>query len=102
MKTAWIYTAYCPETLPKPSENTLIIGVDAGCDYLLQNLMIPDFAVGDFDSASPDILKKLTEKTEIRKSIPEKDKSDTELAIDLCQELGCTTIRDLCQPDLCS
>ncbi|MBN2828704.1 MAG: thiamine diphosphokinase [Candidatus Cloacimonetes bacterium] len=91
MKEAAILTAFCPENC-FIDENSLIIGVDAGCEYLLAKGITPHYAVGDFDSAEPDLLSRLPLTTVVQISPSEKDKSDTELAIDLAHQLGCRKI----------
>lgn len=58
------------------------IGADHGTIYLLENGITPQLAVGDFDSLTPSewtLVQKSV--STIEKHLPEKDETDTELAI---------------------
>ena len=64
-------------------EGDYIIGVDRGASWLISRGIIPDVAIGDFDSVNP------TELDEIRKKVGQvdehprgKDRTDMELALD--------------------
>ncbi|WP_010301644.1 thiamine diphosphokinase [Kurthia senegalensis] len=58
------------------------IGADHGTIYLLENGITPQLAVGDFDSLTPSEWALVQEKVaKIEKHLPEKDETDTELAI---------------------
>lgn len=67
-----------------------VIGVDRGLQFLYENQIMPTHIVGDFDSVSTDIIQYYKTKTEIpiRQFRPEKDASDTEIAVRLAVELG--------------
>jgi thiamine pyrophosphokinase len=72
----------------------LLVAADRGLEALrqLQEIpCIPDLAVGDFDSVSPDTLGYFQKIDGIRweKHRPEKDESDTELAVTLAAGEGC-------------
>lgn len=72
-----------------------IIAVDGGLNAVSKLKLIPDAIVGDFDSADESVLKEFKSKTldttwEIHK--PEKDETDTELAIITAIRLGCTKL----------
>ncbi|MDD3842354.1 MAG: thiamine diphosphokinase [Candidatus Izemoplasmatales bacterium] len=55
-----------------------IVGVDSGLDYLIENAMVIDLAIGDFDSVNPEYLQKI--KTESKQVIElEKAKNMTDL-----------------------
>ena len=72
-----------------------LIGVDKGIEFLKRESRIPTHIVGDFDSSSTDTLnwfRKKEEKVEIRTFLPEKDETDTQIAVDLAIELQCQTI----------
>lgn len=73
-----------------------IIAVDAGLGFFYHNKLRPDHIVGDFDSANTEIVKYFSE-TDIplEKHKPEKDATDTELALELAIELGSTEIHIL-------
>jgi thiamine pyrophosphokinase len=59
------------------------IGVDKGVQYLLDEQIVPDLAVGDFDSIRESEWKRIKEKVRnIKKYRPEKDETDMELAIE--------------------
>ncbi|MGG0657891.1 thiamine diphosphokinase [Rummeliibacillus pycnus] len=58
------------------------IGADHGTIYLLNRGIIPDLAVGDFDSLTYEEWQVVQERVpNIERHIPEKDETDTELAI---------------------
>jgi thiamine pyrophosphokinase len=72
-----------------------IIAVDRGVNSVSKLKLIPDAIVGDFDSADESVLKEFKSKAldttwEIHK--PEKDETDTELAIITAIRLGCTKL----------
>lgn len=63
------------------------IGVDRGTLRLLKMGITPLVAIGDFDSLSADELSLVKRAvTDIRQAIPEKDETDTELAITVALE----------------
>ena len=60
----------------------IIIGADKGSEYLYDYDMVPDLILGDFDSINEDKLKNIEdENVEVIKFPPEKDYTDTEIAI---------------------
>lgn len=67
-----------------------IIGVDGGVRFLYENGIRPTNIVGDFDTLEPDILQYYKEETgiPIRKFNPEKDATDTEIALRLAISMG--------------
>ncbi|MBS4217794.1 thiamine diphosphokinase [Bacillus sp. FJAT-49711] len=68
--------------LTRFSEKAIWIGVDRGVFYLLENGIIPDFSVGDFDSVSDEEWSIIDEKVpNIKRFLPEKDETDMELAM---------------------
>ncbi|MBR3439798.1 MAG: thiamine diphosphokinase [Clostridia bacterium] len=74
-------TYYCSE---KPVKDSLIIAADGGCDYLISNNIVPDYAIGDFDSG------KCPENIPSFRLNPVKDETDTFEAVKLGIEKGCT------------
>ncbi len=71
----------------------LIIGADKGSEYLYDYEIMPNIILGDFDSISEEKLKKIEEKqVEIIKFPPEKDYTDTEIAIMGAIKRGADTI----------
>lgn len=71
-----------------------LIGVDRGAELLYQHNILPSFLVGDFDSLSNETLRYYREETQvsIREFNPQKDASDTEIAVQLAIEIGCKEI----------
>lgn len=59
--------------------NEFIVGVDSGCEYILDESMSLDLAIGDFDSIHQDYLDKLKIKAKQIISLPSK-KAMTDLA----------------------
>lgn len=75
----------------------VLIAADRGMDFFYQQAMMPDYVVGDFDSADPDILQYFQSLEEGQRPVilrfqPEKDETDTELAMRIAMERGCDTI----------
>ena len=79
----------------------LTIAVDSGMAFFYRKGWVPDYIVGDFDSVSPEILQRFMElskgqgKPKILQFQPEKDETDTELAIRTAIGQGCRTIHIL-------
>lgn len=71
-------------------EFNLIIAADSGIEFLYRHQMKPDILVGDFDSADENIVAFYREDPEVefREFQPEKDDTDTEIAILLAIERG--------------
>lgn len=67
----------------------MLICADSGYKYAAELGVIPDIIVGDFDS----YLGKLPEDIELHRSIPEKDDTDTLLALKLAIERGADNVR---------
>lgn len=67
-----------------------LIGVDRGLEFLYDHQVMPTHIVGDFDSVKAEIVEFYQKETQvpIRKFRPEKDASDTEIALRLAIELG--------------
>lgn len=64
-----------------------LIGVDGGVKYIIKIGLIPKIIIGDFDSTPLSLQKKLKDFKIERIQFPtKKDKTDFELAIDLCLE----------------
>ena len=74
-------------------QDTIIIGVDSGCDLLYEYSIKPDYIIGDFDSIDSKVLE-YYQKLKIDIKILNKDKNltDGEAAVLLAKELGCDEI----------
>ena len=73
-----------PEITTYQGRETFWIGVDRGAYRLLKKGIVPDLAVGDFDSLSSAELKEVEGVvSDIHYSIPEKDDTDTQLGLKL-------------------
>ena len=71
-------------------EERCVIAVDKGVEFLYYHQIMPDYIVGDFDSAKEEIRDYYKNKTNVpvREYNPVKDASDTEIAIRLAMTLG--------------
>ena len=74
----------------------VLVGVDRGSLFLLEQGVCPDLAVGDFDSVSKEELLRIKDRAkEVVQAHPEKDDTDLELAVLACFERypdACLTI----------
>lgn len=71
----------------------LIIGIDGGARFLYEADLAPDLLVGDFDSLDPLILRHYQEKKiETLQFNPQKDETDTQLALATAMDRGCQEI----------
>lgn len=75
----------------KRQKEKCVIAVDRGVEFLYYHKIMPDYIVGDFDSAREEIRDYYKNETNvpIREYNPVKDASDTEIAIRLAMTLGC-------------
>ena len=73
---------------------TTVIAVDGGMNAAKKLDIIPDYCVGDFDSVDPDVYRYFQSIKGIHweQHLPEKDETDTELAIRLALETGAEEI----------
>lgn len=71
-----------------------MIAADRGLEFFMETGLVPDAAVGDFDSLSPEGLAYLEslENTEICRLQPEKDDSDTQHTVNYAIEKGAEKI----------
>lgn len=70
-----------------------IIGIDGGARFLYRENIKPDLIVGDFDSLDAQILSCYQEMgIEMLRFNPEKDETDTQLALSVAMERGCQEI----------
>lgn len=77
--------ALSEEFLHLLDEEDFIIGADRGALFLVSHGIVPDIAVGDFDSVSPAALEQIRagSKETITCDPVEKDLTDSEMALDL-------------------
>ena len=80
------------QTVLTEEQPDYVVAADAGLRLCKETGLCPDCIVGDFDSVAADILKDYDGKTRIVTHQPEKDATDTELAIELAIEAGCDRI----------
>lgn len=65
------------------SGDEYVIGVDQGAHWLLAHGVVPDIAIGDFDSVSGEELANIKKKIQqVNEFPPEKDFTDMELAVE--------------------
>lgn len=76
------------------SDYAYVIAVDKGMEFLYKHEIAPSYIVGDFDSVDSKVADYFRHETTIpiREFHPEKDASDTEIAIRLAMTLGCDEI----------
>lgn len=86
--------APCNEVLIDEINNAdLVIGADSGANTLYKYNIKPDILLGDFDSISKTVLNYYSgSQCNIEIYPPEKDYTDTELALVKAMELGCKEI----------
>jgi len=71
------------------ADYSIAVAVDAGAQWFRRHGIVPDFAVGDFDSISTDTLAWLeASQAQIQGVSSDKDFSDLELALSVCAEQG--------------
>ena len=78
----------------KERQFSRIIAVDAGLETAKKLNLVPDVAVGDFDTVQPEILKEFRAMEHIVWDVhqPEKNETDTELALNRAAAMGCGEI----------
>ena len=69
-----------------------VIAVDSGLELLDKNEISPNYIIGDFDSINKNILSKYDNIAKVIKLNPEKDFSDTHMALKLAIELKSDSI----------
>lgn len=100
-KRAFIFTGGCnfsPEKMTDlPQKDDIIIAADSGCSLIgefskMQYVISPDIILGDMDSYCGENIEKLYPKACFVSFPPEKDDTDTALAVSVALELGCEKI----------
>lgn len=98
-KRAFIFTGgkgFCPQKMTDiPEDGDLIIAADSGCDTLTEfsnavKKTVPDIILGDMDSYSKENLEKFD--SIFLPYPPEKDDTDTAIAVDVAKSFGCEEI----------
>ena len=79
----------------KDYEFACTIAADRGMKFFYERKMTPDYIVGDFDSVEPEILHYFQNMDENSRPVilrfePEKDETDTELAVRVAVQQGAT------------
>lgn len=71
-----------------------VVAVDGGLAYLKPLKLVPDAVVGDFDTVDPSVLRQYRSRCEISFEThnPEKDETDTQLAVDTAIRLGADAV----------
>jgi len=78
----------CISLLPKSIwDSAFVIGVDKGLEFGAENNIPVDLILGDFDSVPPEILQKYPN-TPIESYPMDKNRSDTEIALDYALDRG--------------
>lgn len=80
------------EKFPEKLCEGFVIAADKGLDYAVSAGVLPDLAVGDFDSAE----NAVPSGVEVKKFPPEKDDSDALIAAKMALERGFDELRFLC------
>lgn len=76
-------------SLPVVLNASSVVAADSGAQYLRKNGIIPWVLVGDFDSCDPETVSFLSQSGSEVITLPrDKDKTDTEVALDLAREQG--------------
>lgn len=83
--------AFLREFTEKAGE-ALLFAVDGGLTVLHEAGMCPDYLVGDFDTVKPELVELYESKCRVFRHPPEKDATDTQLAVDTALELGAKEI----------
>ncbi len=72
--------------------DAVVYAVDGGLTVAEEAGVVPDYLIGDFDTADESLVAKYEERCITIRHQPEKDATDTELAIDVALEQGAETI----------
>ena len=74
-----------------------VIAADSGMEFCYRSKLRPNCIIGDFDSVNPEVLSTFREQADIewRDYIPEKDYTDSEIAVCTAMEKGSTCIHIL-------
>lgn len=98
---AFIFTGgkdFCPEKMTDlPTERDIIIAADSGCSLIerfgkTHYKISPDLILGDMDSYKGESIESLFPNAKFVSFPPEKDDTDTALAVSVALEMGCKKI----------
>lgn len=100
-KRAFIFTGgkdFCPEKMTDlPEKDDVVIAADSGCSLIAKFSkahfdISPDIILGDMDSYKGESTEKLFPDAVFAQFPPEKDDTDTALAVSVALEMGCGEI----------
>ena len=74
------------------SKVDIVVCADGGLKYTLDSGVVPDIVMGDFDSLPDEYFGKINSDVEVKEFPPEKDFTDTEIALKKMIDRGCTDI----------
>lgn len=74
------------------SKVDIVVCADGGLKYTLDSGIVPDIVMGDFDSLPEEYFGRINSEVEVKKFPPEKDFTDTEIALKKMIDRGCTDI----------
>ena len=74
------------------SKVDIVVCADGGLKYTLDSGVEPDIVMGDFDSLPEEYFGRISSDVEVKKFPPEKDFTDTEIALKKMCDRGCTDI----------
>ena len=77
----------------------LLLCADSGADHAKAYGLVPDYVIGDMDSSNPNTIKRI-KTSRLLVSQPEKDYTDTHLAVEKAIKSGCDRIDILCATGL--
>jgi thiamine pyrophosphokinase len=74
-------------------EAKLLIAADGGARFCEELGVVPNMIIGDFDSLSPELIKKFETETEIKKFPKDKNETDLKLALSEAVRRGVSKLR---------
>ncbi|MDD2228848.1 MAG: thiamine diphosphokinase [Candidatus Cloacimonetes bacterium] len=92
LQRVFLFTNHAPEQIVSGYENIKptdhIVAVDSGLERIHELGLAPNLIIGDLDSVNPALLEHYSH-IPLAKFSPEKNETDTELAIYRCVEMAC-------------
>lgn len=80
------------KSVSEQNKDAVVYAVDGGLVTVDAAGLMPDYLVGDFDTAEPSLVARYENECVTIRHIPEKDATDTELAVDDALDRGADTI----------